>query len=492
MNFVRRASARGQRPLWATTLLLAATLIAVTAGAFLATSLLRGREVEVVRPKLMLDRYNVFGGYRGLCAFEKRGFFYVAERDGRWWLVDPLGCAFLSKGVNHADPRGDWSPALGYSPYERAVRDRYGSFEAWVEETVVRLRSWGFNTIGAWSYPSLFGQMPYTLILDVMASFGFDWVSGRVPDVFGPEFEAHAERVAAEKCAPRAVDPLLLGYFLDNELRWGPDWRSPKHLLDDFVRLPAGSPGKRAAAQVLLDAFGGDLGKLGSALGVPLSSLDDLLAYSGDLPAGGAFDKARRTFLRVLAERYFSVATGAVRRHDPNHLILGVRFAGVPPREVLEAAAKYVDVITLNIYTWRPHEPPVEALRSVYQVTGKPVMVTEFSYKAMDSGLPNTKGAGEPVQTQRERAYLAARYALAVAELPFAVGYHWFQYMDQPAQGRFDGENSNFGLVKIDDEPWELLTRVFAYVNSRAEEVHAGAVSAAEVLAQVAELVRRG
>jgi hypothetical protein len=119
-------------------------------------------------------------------------------------------------------------------------------------------------------------------------------------------------------------------------------------------------------------------------------------------------------------------------------------------------------------------------------------MVTEFSYKAMDSGLPNTKGAGEPVQTQRERAYLAARYALAVAELPFAVGYHWFQYTDQPAQGRFDGENSNFGLVKVDDEPWELLTRVFALVNSRAEEVHAGAVSASDVLAQVADLVKRG
>jgi hypothetical protein len=81
-----------------------ATLIVVAA--LLVACLLRGCEVEVVRPRLMLDRYNAFGGYRGLCGFEKRGFFYVAERDGRLWLVDPLGCAFLSKGVNHVDPRG--------------------------------------------------------------------------------------------------------------------------------------------------------------------------------------------------------------------------------------------------------------------------------------------------------------------------------------------------------------------------------------------------
>lgn len=473
-------------------LLAAGTLIVVAVTAFTVTKLFSEHKVEVARPKLMLDRYNLFGGYRRLCVFEKRGFFYVAEREGRWWLVDPLGCVFVSKGVNHVDPHGDWSPALGYSPYERAVRDRYGSFEAWVEETVVRLRSWGFNTIGSWSYQGLFDQMPYTVILDVMASFGFDWVSGRVPDIFSPEFEAHAERVAAEKCSPRARDPLLLGYFFDNELRWGPDWRSSKHLLDDFVKLPAESPGKREAARALLDAFGGDLAKLGSALGVQLLSLDDLLAYSGDLPLGGEFDKARSLFLRRFAERYFSVAAAAVRRHDPNHLILGVRFAGVPPREVLEAIAGYADAVTVNFYTWRPHDPPVEALRSVHQATGKPVMVTEFSYKAMDSGLPNTKGAGEPVQTQRERAYLAARYVLAVIELPFVVGYHWFQYMDQPAQGRFDGENSNFGLVKIDDEPWELLTRVFAFVNSQVEDVHAGTARASEVLAQVADLVKQG
>ena len=57
----------------------------------------------------------------------------------------------------------------------------------------MRLRSWG--------YEGLFDQMPYTVILDVIASYGFDWVSGRVPDVFSPEFEAHTERVAAARLA---------------------------------------------------------------------------------------------------------------------------------------------------------------------------------------------------------------------------------------------------------------------------------------------------
>ena len=450
----------------------------------------RGGAATQVELSLGLDRYNIFGGHRGMCWFEARGFFYVAQRNGTYWLVDPLGCAFVSKGVNHVSPYGDYSPALGYSPYERAVRGKYGSFDSWLEATVLRLRSWGFNTIGSWSYEPLFTQTPYTLILDVMASYGFDWVTGRVPDIFDPKFEEHTRSVAAKKCAPRARDPLLIGYFLDNELRWGSDWRSPRHLLDDFIKLPADAPGKRVAAEALVEAFGGDLERLGAALGVTLRSFDDLLRFTGDLPAGGPFDSARSLFLRAFAERYMSVGVNAVRSYDPNHLILGVRFAGPPPREVLEVVGRYADVVTLNYYTYGNHEPPVGVLRWVYEVTGKPVMVTEFSYKAMDSGLPNTRGAGQPVRDQRERAYYTARYVLSIVELPFVVGYHWFQYTDQPAQGRFDGENSNFGLVKIDDEPWDLLTRIFTFVNTHVEDVHSGSLKAEDLLKQVVEQLK--
>jgi 5-hydroxyisourate hydrolase-like protein (transthyretin family) len=59
-------------------------------------------------------------------------------------------------------------------------------------------------------------------------------------------------------------------------------------------------------------------------------------------------------------------------------------------------------------------------------------------------------------------------------KLPYCVGYHWFQWSDQPAQGRFDGENSNYGLVKETDEAWELLTQRMTEVNGRIEAIHAG------------------
>jgi len=87
---------------------------------------------------------------------------------------------------------------------------------------------------------------------------------------------------------------------------------------------------------------------------------------------------------------------------------------------------------------------------------------------------------------------LTARFVLKIVELPYVVGYHWFQYSDQPAEGRFDGENSNFGLVNIRDEPWDLLTRVFAKVNRWVENVHGRGAGADELLREVSEIVKKG
>jgi hypothetical protein len=116
--------------------------------------------------------------------------------------------------------------------------------------------------------------------------------------------------------------------------------------------------------------------------------------------------------------------------------------------------------------------PPLEQLRKLHTLTHKPVALTEFSFKALDSGLPNTKGAGKPLATQEDRAEHFERYVTALAEMPWVVGFHWFEYADEPAEGRFDGENSNYGLVNIKDEPWQALVQRMTDVNGRIEEVH--------------------
>ncbi len=446
---------------------------------FVAQGMRRRQFLTVTGLAALVGSAPVYCRYGGWTKMKRKatGFFRTEQVSGVWWLVDPDGHLFISKGVNHVNFNGDHCPALGYSPYRRHVEAKYGSEEKWAEAVAQRLQRWGFNTIGAWSSPSLFRHMPYTVILNMGARAGADWLKGTFPDVFDPKFRETLDRIAARECAPRKNDPLLVGYFTDNELRWGPDWRSRQHLLDDYLlRLPPEAPGKRAVLEFFRKRYG-TIDAFNKAWEVAVPNWDALTKLTELPPAPNeAVEKQRLTdrleFLRLIAREYFRHCHNAIRAADPNHLILGVRFAGYALRPVVEAMGEFVDVVSFN---WYGFEPPVKMLEELHRITGKPVMITEFSFKAMDSGLPNTRGAGQPVPTQKDRADHFERFVTALMRLPYCVGYHWFQHNDQPAQGRFDGENSNYGLVKENDEPWELLTQRMTEVNARVEQVHSSA-----------------
>ena len=79
------------------------------------------------------------------------------------------------------------------------------------------------------------------------------------------------------------------------------------------------------------------------------------------------------------------------------------------------------------------------------------------------------------VATQDERAIGAAAATANFAAISEIVGVHWFQYYDHPKGGRGDGEDYNFGLVDIDDRPYERLTAALAVANRRAPRIHASA-----------------
>ena len=96
----------------------------------------------------------------------------------------------------------------------------------------------------------------------VIAAAGGDWLSGSFPDVFSKEFSTAVDRAAATKCAPRKNDPQLVGYFTDNELKWGPDWRSPKGLFAGYFELGQDSPGRQKAIEFLRAFYEEDFAKL--------------------------------------------------------------------------------------------------------------------------------------------------------------------------------------------------------------------------------------
>jgi agarase len=139
------------------------------------------------------------------------------------------------------------------------------------------------------------------------------------------------------------------------------------------------------------------------------------------------------------------VTHAALRALAPDLLILGSRLLILSTRpEVVAAIAPYVDVLTVNYYEI---DPSVLALAPFYpedygipftrmfddldtiqRISGKPLLIGEFSYRAADAGLPNTLPPFFPtLPTQVERAHALGTYLRRVRARPYLVGAHWFQ-----------------------------------------------------------------
>jgi hypothetical protein len=433
-------------------------------------------------------QFDRFGGDTSVQCVAS-GYFRVECLAGRWWLVTPEGHPFFSVGANVMSFNGTASRD-GVCHYGDACRRKYASRESWAAAQVERCRAWGINTVGCWSDWELFRtRLPYTVNLDVGAA---DWRSGTWTDLFDESFVTKVREKMRQVAAPLKDDPFLIGYYLGNEMKWGPDHRGGS-LLDEFCSKPAQAASKRALIGFLRQRYG-SLDALRQDVDTTAASWDDL-AGAGTIvlrltPAAAALPLA---WAEVVADRFFTVTAAELRAADPNHLNLGVRFISqMTPPAVLRVAGRHIDVMTINFYDignlvhvihglWPDYLAVDDDLARHYEVGGRPILVSEWGYRAADTGHPNSWPPIYPVLP--DQAARAAAYEAFVRRLlarPWFVGHHWFQWSDQPREGRFDGENNNFGLVSLDDDPYEPLVQRSAQMSRAAyARLHQGGVPSA-------------
>ena len=385
--------------------------------------------------------------------FPATGYFTTGQdKKGRWYLVTPQGNPFYASGVDSVDIDGSGTDQVtGQDPYYDWEQTAYPSTAAWATATVAQLRSWGFNTLGPYSDDTdLRSQMPYEVQLS-MAGNSDDW--------FDPSFVTNADEVAATQVAPLANDPNVIGYFTDSELDWGPLLGSGSctytTALACYLNLPAGSPGQIEAEQ-----------------------------YDNPPNPSG--------FLLALADHYFQVTTAAVRMYDTHHLILGVKAEGqeIEPNLLEAAAANGVNVFSIEDYVLWPGfdqaaqkfgtnegAPYLAVDPNLADLAGDfngPFMIGEYSFMAYQPQTPDTlPGIYEVASNQAARTSEYENFAAPLYEdAPWLIGDDWFQYVDEPANGRTgDGENDNFGLVDVNGNPYtDLVSGVQLLHNTVADQ----------------------
>jgi hypothetical protein len=367
-------------------------------------------------------RTDQFGGRMDRKA-EATGYYYCKKVGDRWWAIDPNGHLFLHNAVV--------AVSVGNSDRNKAAfATKYGDEKNWMKQTTEFMVEHGFNGTGAWSNAKALVASPlqatkplaYTINLDFMSAYG-DKRGGtyQVPGhkaypnnvifVFDPAFERFCDEYA-KRLTANASDQNLFGYFSDNEMPLG-----IKNLEGYLTLKDQSDPGYLVAKQ-WIDQRG--------------------------ITAEQIKDADRLAFLSVVADRYFSIVTKAIKKYDPNHMYLGCRFHGNQGNlaELWQAAGKYVDAVSFNYYNaWTPDQ---QLMTKWAKWAGKPFLITEWYVKADDSGLANTAGAGWVVKTQEDRGLFYQNFTLGLLESKNCVGWHWFKYMDNdPLQKDAEPSNTN-------------------------------------------------
>ena len=354
-----------------------------------------------ISPGKISDRESLgkFGGWKQMRA-KSTGFFRTVKVDDYWMMVDPEGYAFFGFGLN----------SVRETPKLKLPQD---------------VKAIGFNHMASWSDESI-RNMPFTPRWNFIQDFKNitpevkrAYLEKDLLPVFDPRFQPFVEK-QARKAAAYKNNPWVLGHFTDNEI--------PFHKtiqLRESLRLPKNNAIHITAKQWLLKKYG------------RRSKLKDIT------------EEDELQYMGYVADRYYQVVTSALRKNDPNHLILGERLHASAKYNpyIIESVGKYSDVISINFY--RDWTPP-QNVRAMWREKGKkPFLITEFYAKAANSGLDNENGAGWVVPTQKERVQHFENFAMQMLGTPNCIGFQWFRFVDD--------EGSNKGVYDSRFQPYQQL-----------------------------------
>lgn len=389
----------------------------------------------------------------------------VREDSNGWWLISPAGERFFSLGIcvfDQGSDRQSYDPARpSYAAWKH-----YDSAGAWAASNVKRLKSWGFTTIGGWSDFKTVEQtrdhgLWTTPVVSLGARSGAPWF-----DMWDEKVVRRINEIAEETISPLRGNPRVIGYYSDNELGW---WNAI--LWNMTLQQPSSSGQRQRLVRVVRESYADDWTALTKDFEPRNAENWDELNRGGELwlRPGGNGIRAMRRFLGTVAERYYQVMHDAIRKVDADTLYLGDRYQSFYYPEVALGARRHVDVISTNLNaSWNDGTFLSSYLDTLHNLTGKPVIISEFYMSAAEnsSGNRNKVGGFPIVATQRERRDALANTLSSMARLPYVVGADWFQYYDEPPHGRKkDGEDYNFGLIDIHDRPYPEVTTAFADAN---------------------------
>lgn len=414
-------------------------------------------------------QYDQYGGWSAL-PVESTGYFYLTEINDRPIWATPDGHAYYPLGINHM------------SAFEQ---ERYSSIKAFQDKgnakkkLMADIMYLGMNCGGGGSCPVLLqDQIPFFISINLTknshflppSKFGFQ-------DVFEQEFMDAMKAKIKSTCTAYRDNRFLMGYYWTDTPRWDVEISRKRHLMD-WVSSLRNQNGDAAGKQryieflekkyVTIEAFNTAYGlNFPSFERMPNARFDHIDFHAPHIIADDT------EFLGVIAEHFYKLAAETILEHDPNHLILGEKYiAGDHPEPVLKAAAKYVDVISIQPGPEKGPGPGPGREESVFnakgfnklnELTGKPILVCDHTVSFHTDAHPVT--LWHQFENKTKAGEALDRYITECANTPYIVGYMHCQYLDA-----YDADRGLLkqGLINKDGERHEPLCGMLRSTNLKA------------------------
>ncbi len=391
----------------------------------------------------------------------KEGFFRVGQSiNGKWWFIDPQGKAFYHRGCTGLNAGGMGGRRAMLPPVSPTTA------KTWVNY----LKEWGFNGMGSWTTSEFFNEnMPFTEIIETY--YEQPWLLTKFPDVWNPQWAENVDKKCQKLCLPLKNNQMLLGYFLENErgfmdiiksnqtiLANAPTYRYDGPLKSDDLELPAEPklnpkgigllqfclsqdfeiPASLKAWQFVLDRYI-YLDNLGKAWQIDIKSKESIrnLTIREEILISEKYLADNYDFVKLWVEQYYRVCTEKIRKYDPNHLILGCRWGGIPGKAVLEVEKEWADVVSQNNYRANFYE----IFDNLYQKVNRPILNGEVSiwsdHYTLFRNPIEPPGGYDPTTRQKIRGDEALN---RIFSHPGVLGYTFYRWHGKPDKLWFNDE----------------------------------------------------
>jgi hypothetical protein len=398
----------------------------------------------------------------------KKGNFFSLTKDANqaWWFVTPGGDPFYSLATV--------GPSIK-EPYD--LRRYYAR----------SIREMGFNSLAGWTGLKGWERLNNILekegndALPVFYTMSTDNLEGRFdylvdsrgraagdgghkfPDPFDPGFVEVYRKEVRKTVKIVGEKKWFIGWFADNEISHSDVYRHvySRHCNESFRKW---LKGRYHSVDALNKAWGTQFGSF------------EVISESRPTPASrsGSMYEDFRKFQRIIVARYIDVTTDIIREEDPGRLLFSNRFMLSDSSDWLPLLDLYsvYDGIAINLYPSNISPGLSESekllLKMAHEKSGRPIIVTEWSVPALDSGLYDDIdnldwSFSRVVRTQSDRARQAAHVTLDFYNQPYIIGSHWFRWNDYYSVKRM----ANRGLVQSDGQPWTELQEALKNVNNK-------------------------